>query len=103
MTLKSTGEPATRTPTPAATTAMCASSATCWPRIPQMERVQPDPSELVIVLTAPAPGVKEMSAPAATSVSHRDQDTGRVYGPSRRSRSQAVHRTGRGFGPERDL
>ena len=63
MTAKSTGEPATRTPTPAATIAMCATSATCWPRMPQIDRVHPEPSELAIVLMAPAPGVKEMSAP----------------------------------------
>ena len=42
--------------------------------IPQIERAQPETRELDIVLIAPAPGVKEMSAPAATRVSQTDHD-----------------------------
>ncbi|GAA3684031.1 hypothetical protein GCM10022376_24180 [Yimella lutea] len=42
-----------------------------------MERLHPDVSEFDMVLIAPAPGVNEMRAPAATRVSQTDHDMGR--------------------------
>ena len=38
-----------------------------------MDRAQPTPIELAIVLIAPAPGVNEISTAAPSSANHRDQ------------------------------
>src|SRR6478735_7047489 len=80
MTLKATGELATSTPTPRATISTCTTRAACCPRIPQMDRRNPAFSELLMVLMAPAPGVKLMRAPAPARASHRENCTHQSYG-----------------------
>src|SRR5690242_1887387 len=79
MMLKITGELDTRTPTPKATIRMWITSATCWPRIPQMERRKPELSELLMVKMAPAPGVKLIRMPAPTKASQRENCTVSAY------------------------
>src|SRR6478609_11796321 len=86
MMLKASGELATSTPTPRATIRMCTTRAACWPRMPQMERRKPEFRELLMVLIAPAPGVKLIRTPAPTRASQRDSCTCQVYGFSRQAR-----------------
>src|SRR6476620_11709469 len=50
--------------------------------MPQIERDQPEPIELVIVLIAPAPGVSEMRVAAASRVNQSDHDTSAILAPS---------------------
>jgi hypothetical protein len=76
MMLKAIGELATSRPTPSATTAMWMSSAACWPRIPQIERRKPEFRALLMVLIAPAPGVKLIKVPAPTRANQRENCTG---------------------------
>src|SRR6476659_3993989 len=80
MALHATGEPAPRTPTPSATTMTCRIRAACCPRMPQMERLNPAVSELLMVLMAPAPGVKLMRTPAPARASQRENCTHQSYG-----------------------
>ena len=47
-------------------------SAACCPRMPHRERRKPALRALLMVLMAPAPGVKLMTVPAPTSASHRE-------------------------------
>src|SRR5450830_1677329 len=84
MMLNASGELATSTPTPRATIRMCTTRAACWPRIPQMERRKPELSELLMVLMAPAPGVKLIRTPAPARASQRENCTCQVYGSTTR-------------------
>jgi len=75
MISNSSGDRATRSPTPAATITTCTMSAACCPSTPHRERRQPCARALLIVLMAPAPGVKLITTHAASSESHTVQVT----------------------------
>ena len=54
-------------------------SAACWPSTPQMERRNPELSELLMVEMAPAPGVKLIRVPAPTRASQSEICTNPAY------------------------
>ena len=54
-----------------------ATRAACCPKMPQMDRRNPALRELVMVLMAPAPGVKLISAEAPNRDSQRERVTRR--------------------------
>src|ERR1044072_2666005 len=68
---------------------------TLFRSMPQIERVHPEPSEVAMVLIAPAPGVSEMSAPVTTRVNQSDHDTPRSVGGRVLTRAHARLRSGR--------
>lgn len=74
-------DPASTAPTPAATIAICSSSASCSPRMFQYPRRNPCVRPVDIDAMAPAPGDRLITHPAPKNANQTCHDTGEKCTP----------------------